>query len=320
MRVLYWARLALARQAITDAVQAQPGCRLTVVDRLDDVLAGVPGADALVLYDAPQADARRIVDALSGSPVRWMHFVSAGREGFEAAGLPRGIVITSAAGAVAPTVAEHAMALLLALGRRIPEAVVQAHERRWDRALAARARSLEGATLAIVGTGHIGLHLAQRARAFGMKTIGVSRRAEADPRLDESRPLAELHAVLARADAVVIAIALAAETRHLIDRSALAAYKPGALLVNVARGGVVDQDALVDALAAGHIGGAGLDVTDPEPLPADHPLWTAPNVLITPHFAGGGSVASIQRLASGVAANLQRLLNGDPLLGVVRQP
>ena len=320
MRVLYWARLALARAAIIDAVQAVPGCQLTVADTLDDALAGVAHADALVLYDAPVADARRMVDALRHTPVRWMHVVSAGREGFEAAGLPRGLVITSAAGAVAPTVAEHAMALLLALGRRLPEAVLQGRESRWDRALAARARSLEGGTLAIVGTGHIGLELATRARAFGLHTVGVSRRVIDDPRLDESRPLADLHAVLARADAVAIAIALAEGTRHLIDRRALAACKRGALLVNVARGGVIDHPALVEALASGQIGGAGLDVTDPEPLPADDPLWSAPNVLITPHYAGGGSAASIRRLADGVAGNLQRLLSGQPLQGIVPVP
>ena len=156
----------------------------------------------------PSASSRAIS---AGSRVRWMHFVSAGREGFEAAGLPRGVTITYAAGAVAPTVAEHAMALLLALARRVPEMVMQGAESRWDRALATRAISLEGGTLVIVGSGHIGIEVARRARTFGMRTVGLSRRAAADPALDESLPLDQLHAALARADAVVIAIALGAE-------------------------------------------------------------------------------------------------------------
>lgn len=272
-----------------------------------------------MLYDALVADARRIVEAVRAAPrLRWMHFVSAGREGFEAAGLPPpGVAVSYAAGGVAPTVAEHAMALLLALARCVPEMVTQGLASRWDRALASRARSLEGATIAIVGTGHIGVGIAQRARAFGMHAVGVSRRAAADAALDESLPLADLHAVLARADAVAIAIALSAETRHLIGRAELAACKPGALLVNVARGGIIDHRALVEALHSGHIGGAGLDVTDPEPLPENDPLWRAPNVLISPHFAGGGSAASIARLADGAADNLRRLIDGRPLANLV---
>jgi len=320
MRVVYWARYPLARTEITGRLQAQPDTELVVAETLDGALAALPGAEALVLYDAPPAEARRVVAAVSapGSRVRWMHFVSAGREGFEAVGLPPGISITYAAGAVAPTVAEHAFALLLGLARRVPEMVQQAAERRWDRAPMTRARSLEGGVLAIVGLGHIGIEVARRARAFGMRSVGLSRRAAPDALLDESWPLAQLHAVLARADAVVVAIALSAETRHLLGRAEFAALKRGALLVNVARGGVVDQAALCDALHAGQLGGAGLDVTDPEPLPAADPLWACPNLLVSPHFGGGGSAASTARLADGVADNLQRLRAGRPLAGTVQ--
>jgi phosphoglycerate dehydrogenase-like enzyme len=280
-------------------------------------LAALPTSDALVLYDAPQADARRVVEAITGSPLRWMHFVSAGREGFEAAGLPAGVTITYAAGAVAPTVAEHAMALLLALARRVPEMVMQGAAQRWDRGLAMRAVSLEGGTLAVIGTGHIGVGIARRARGFGMHTVGLSRRGLPAEAFDESLPLSALHAVLARADAVAVAIALAPETRRLLGPAEFAACKRGALLVNVARGGVIDQPALVEALRSGQLGGAGLDVTDPEPLPASDPLWTASNVLIAPHFGGSGSAASIARLADGVVSNLRRLMSGQPLADVV---
>lgn len=209
MRVLYWARLGLARNALIEQLSAVPGCALTIAETVDAVLAALPTSDALVLYDAPQADARRVVEAIAGSPLRWMHFVSAGREGFEAAGLPAGVTITYAAGAVAPTVAEHAMALLLALARRVPEMVVQGAAQRWDRGLAMRAVSLEGGTLAVIGTGHIGVGIARRARGFGMRTVGLSRRGLPAEAFDESLPLSALHAVLARADAVAVAIALA---------------------------------------------------------------------------------------------------------------
>jgi len=320
MNILYWARLKLAARLLEEGLAAVPGCDLTVVETTDEVLQRLPAAEGLVLYDAPVADARRVVAAIDepASRLRWMHFVSAGREGFEAAGLPPRPAITYAAGAVAPTVAEHAMALLLALGRRVPEMVAQAAERRWDRGLAQRAFSLEGRTLAIIGMGHIGQGVARRARAFGMRTIGLSRRAAPDAALDESLPLSRLHEVLARADAVVVAIALAEGTRHLLDAAALAACRRGAVVVNVARGGVIDQAALVQALRSGHLGGAGLDVTTPEPLPADDPLWTAPNVLLSPHFGGGGSEASQRRLVEGAVGNLRRLLAGEPLQDVVQ--
>jgi phosphoglycerate dehydrogenase-like enzyme len=319
MRVVYWARLQLARQAITRRLQALPDCELVIAETLDGVIAALPGADALVLYDAPRSEAAQVVAALAapGNTVRWMHFVSAGREGFEAVGLPQNLQITYAAGAVSPTVAEHAMALLLALGRRLPEAVLQQRDRRWDRALAACATSLEGGVLAIVGLGHIGIEVARRARAFGMHTVGLSRRAAPDALLDESLPLTDLHTVLVRADAVVVAVALTAQTRHLLGRAEFAAMKPGALLVNVARGGVVEPAALCEALQSGQLGGAGLDVTDPEPLPDNDPLWACPNVLISPHYAGGGSAASTARLVDGVADNLQRLVAGLPLNHVV---
>ena len=322
MRVVYWARLGLARAAITERLRAVPGCELVVAETIDELLAVLPGAAALVLYDAPRAEARRVVDAIAapGSTLRWLHFVSAGREGFDAVDLPAGPLISYAEGAVAPTVAEHAMALLLALARRVPEMVTQAAAQRWDRGLATRAISLEGATLAIVGTGAIGIEWARRARAFGMHCVGVSRRALPHADLDESLPLTELPAVLARADAVGVAIALTTQTRQLIGAAELAACKRGALLVNVGRGGLVDQAALCAALHAGQIGGAGLDVTDPEPLPADAPLWTCPNVLISPHFGGSGSAASIRRLAGGVEDNLRRLMAGAPLLGLVAPP
>jgi phosphoglycerate dehydrogenase-like enzyme len=320
MRIVYWARLGLARAAIVERLQAVPGVTLLVAESLDAALAALPGASALVLYDAPSAEARRMVQALSepGCTVRWMHFVSAGREGFEAAGLPPRPAISYAAGAVAPTVAEHAFALLLALGRRVPEMVQQGLQARWDRGLAAHARSLEGGTMGIVGTGHIGLQIARRARAFGMHTVGLSRRAAPAAELDESLPLSMLMDVLPRCDVLMLAVASSADTRRLIGRDALSALKRGALLVNIARGALVDTAALCDALQSGQLGGAGLDVTDPEPLPAEHALWSCPNVLISPHFGGGGSAASVARLADGVRDNLLAFMAGRALPGLVQ--
>lgn len=319
MRIVYWAKSALGREQIIQAVQAVPGAELQVTRGLQETLQALPGAQGLVLVHGPHEESRPILQALCSpaNTVRWMHFITAGREGYEELGWPPGVIVTYAGGGVAPVVAEHALALLLALCRRVPEIVSVTQRREWDRSLAARARSLEGGTLAIVGWGHIGRELARRARAFDMRIVSASRAARPDPLADQALPLTALREALAQADAVVVAIALAPETTRLLGEAEFQACKPGALLVNVARGPVLDQAALARALRSGHIGGAAVDVTDPEPLPADDPFWTCPNLLVSPHFAGAGSPRSVARLAEGVANNLQRLMAGQPLEHVV---
>lgn len=318
MKIIYWARLRLANAEVSAALRAVPGADVVIVEHLPDLLAALPGATGLVLYDAPPPLARQVSAAVEAQAkagtLRWMHFLTAGREGFEAAGLPRGVQITWPAGAVSPSVAEHAMALLLAMTRRVPAILHAQASRNWDRiAVSEGATTLEGARLVIVGFGQIGREVARRARGFGAVTVGVSRQVTPDPLLDESDALADLPAVLGGADFVVLTLALTDETANLFDAPLLAACKRGAYLVNVARGGLIDQGALADALRSGHLAGAGLDVVDPEPLPADDPLWQAPNLILSPHFSGSGSAASRQRLADGAAANLRRLIAGEAL-------
>ena len=320
MRVVYWARLQLARQQVLDALLAVPEADLVVVETLAELLAALNGAEALILYDAPPDQARQVVDALSasGNTVRWMHFLTAGREGFDEIGLPAGVAVSYPCGCVAPTVAEHAMTLLLALVRRVPAMLEQQAKRNWSRQdVAAKATSVEGKVMAIVGYGQIGREIARRARPFGIRTVAVSRTRKSDEWLDESFALSELDHVLDRADIVMLTIALTPETHHLFDRRRLAACKSGVVLINVARGGLVDQQALAAALASGQVGAAGLDVVDPEPLPASDPLWAAPNLIISPHFAGGGSEVSQMRLAESAAGNLKRLINNEPLQHLV---
>lgn len=316
MRVVYWARMQLARRQLTEALQSIPGAEVVIVEKLPEMLTALKGADALILSDAPPPDAKQVVDVLNapGNSVRWMHFLTAGREGFEAVGLPKHVAVTYPAGCVAPTVAEHAMMLLLAVVRRLPAILEYQAKRNWARVeVSAKATSVEGKTMAIVGYGQIGREIARRAKPFGIKLVGLSRSAKPDEHLDESLPLSELDTVLARADIVALTIALTAETHHLFGKARFAACKPGVVLINVARGGIVDQRALADALASGQVGGAGLDVVDPEPLPASDPLWDAPNLILSPHFAGGASLASQNRLAESAASNLKRFMRGEAL-------
>lgn len=228
-----------------------------------------------------------------------------------------GIRLASAAGVNAYAVAEHAMALILALQRRLPEARDNQHQKHWRgmiSEIAAREDQLTGKILLIVGMGRIGGRLAKLAKAFDMRVIATKRDPStgtegADAVFGQDR----LHELLGQADIVVLTCPLTPETENLIDARALAAMRPTAHLINVARGRVVDEAALTEALLAKRIAAAGLDVTSEEPLPAASPLWTMPNVLLTPHTAG-----ETQRYEDSVIdillENLDRLWRGESTL------
>jgi phosphoglycerate dehydrogenase-like enzyme len=229
----------------------------------------------------------------------------------------RGVRLASAQGVNASAVAEHAMALMLALNRLLPEARDNQAKSHWRGMIgdpAARERELGGQTLLIVGLGGIGMRLAGLAKAFGMRVIGT----RADPTkgagaADAVHADADLHKVLPMADIVVLACPLTPATTGLLDAAAIACMKPGATLINVARGPVADEGAVVAALKSGRIGRAGLDVTADEPLPAASPLWAMPQVLITPHTAGE-TQAYEARVVDLLLENLGRLERGEPTL------
>jgi phosphoglycerate dehydrogenase-like enzyme len=231
------------------------------------------------------------------------------------------IVLTSARGIRAVAIAEHVMAAALALVRQIHTAVRRQTEHQWaldEIETGGRVVTLHGRQIGIVGLGSIGREVARRAHAFGMKVVGI-RRHTARPLPDGvARVLAPdaLLELLAESDIVVLATPLTAETHHLIDRRALGAVKRGAFLVNIGRGGLVDEDALLDALRSGWLGGAALDVFATEPLPADNPFWDLPNVIVTPHVAGAMEDYWTP-LMQLFADNLRRFERGEALLNVV---
>ena len=215
----------------------------------------------------------------------------------------RGIPVGNTPGVLTDATADAALALLLALARKVVDGAEKVRSGRWRTWEPAGdlGADLSGATLGIVGWGRIGQATARRAEGFGMELIWSSR--------SSGVPLEEL---LERADVVSLHTPLTPETRHLIGAAALERMKPTALLVNTSRGGVVDQDALRDALLAGRIGGAALDVTEPEPLPADHPLLDAPNLLVVPHI-GSATVRTRARMAEMAVENLLAALDGRPM-------
>jgi phosphoglycerate dehydrogenase-like enzyme len=231
--------------------------------------------------------------------------------------VPAHVTLCNAGAAYAASVATHAIALLLALQRHIPTALANKTRHAWDRAFTPQLTMPAAGTIIVIGLGPIGREIARLMRAFGARVIGVTRSGLSDSAADEIVPASALRDLLPRADAIVIAAPYDETTRHLIGAGELAVCKKSAVLVNVARGGIVEPRALEVALRSGAIAGAGLDVTDPEPLPPNDPLWDAPNLIITPHCAGASGAASGERLTDLVCANLARFMRREPLQHVV---
>jgi phosphoglycerate dehydrogenase-like enzyme len=241
--------------------------------------------------------------------LRWLQLPAAGVESWLDA-LPDGPVVTSATGAFALPVAEHALALLLVAARSLH---LCARATEWTEP---RARSLEGATVAIVGAGGIGRALIELLTPLSPRILAVTRRGLPVDRAAVTVPADRVDEVLAEAEYVVLAAPSTGESRRLIDAERLALMREGAWLVNVGRGTLVDTDALVAALDEGRIGGAALDVTDPEPLPPGHPLWGHPRAMITPHIATTDGAERVH-YERRVRDNVARFAAGEPLLGVV---
>ena len=302
MHVLYWANMSFAEAQLTAALSALP-IRLSIAHSFAEVEAALRDCDMVVSADCPEAHAADFARLLAESPVRWFQFLSAGRDRLMRVGLPPAIELFGPGEALAPAVAEHAFALALSLYRGIP----QSAGRRWDRTVVAQMRALEGDTALVVGLGAIGRDVARRAKAFGMRVVVATRRPRADANCDEVRSLDALPDLLPEAGVVFLTLALTPETYHTFGAPQFAAMRQGAFLINVGRGGLLDQVALAAALTSGRLGGAGLDVTDPEPLGGDDPLWAAPNLVVTPHVAAIGSWRSEQRLAALVAARVAEI-------------
>jgi phosphoglycerate dehydrogenase-like enzyme len=179
-------------------------------------------------------------------------------------------------------------------------------------------RTAEGKTLVIVGLGDIGRDCARKAKAFDMRIVGVSRDSKPEGPIDEVFPRTQLHEVLPRADVLLLALPLEADTRHMIGAREIALLKPTAMIVNIARGALIDEAALAKALAEKRIAGAAMDVFETEPLPAESPLWDLENVLFSPHVAGHSDASAKDALAELIADNLRRFAAGEPLRNLMR--
>jgi len=295
-----------------------PGVEIVVVKNADEMATQATHADAIIAGDDVACDDHVLAAARQ---VRWIAVYSAGVEsclGKPALEKP-GITVTNMRAVAGPVMAEHSIALMFALSRSLQVSIGrQATGEGWSRNFAgSQPQALTGKTLLIVGLGGIGLEVAERAHALGMKVIATRNSSREGPKYVSYVGLAdELPTLIGQADVVVAALPLVPATTNLFDQKMFARMKKTAFFINVGRGGSVVTDDLVAALNNGTIAGAGLDVTEPEPLPKDHALWKAKNIIITPHRSAQSDLGQGARITI-LREQLRRFVAGDKLLSVV---
>ena len=299
MRVVLHA--TLGKTAIVERLRAMVGSELVVADDPTSAIAALPDADAFVCTDFFYSE--ELAKAADAAPrLRLIQLLTAGYDRVAKFGAPERATICNAGAAYAPAVATHALALLLALQRQIPAILADQPRHVWERGFAPKLTTPAKATAVVIGLGPIGREIARLLRAFDAHVIGVNRSGAEHEGVDETIAISALDGVLPRADSIILALALC---------------KKSAFIVNIARGAVMDQIALADALKSGVIAGAAVDVTDPEPLPPEHPLWDAPNLILSPHVSGACGPLAGERLAELAGYNVARFMKGEALSHVV---
>ncbi len=328
------ARIVEGQIAVRDLPHWSGAKKLMVTrlgDEVDALRLLLPDAEFVVVNSEAEAIGKAAdVDAIIGScserllaaakSAVWVQIFSSGAERcVDVPAIASGqVVLTNMQKMSAPVIGEHAVAMMLALARRLPVYAKGMSQGAWMRSSEASASMVpvSGKTLLVIGLGGIGTEVAERAAALGMRVIGTRNSSREGPSYVEYVGLSdELLDLVEQADVIVNALPLTDSTRNLLDTEFFAATRKGALFVNVGRGGTVDTDALTDAIRKGQIGGAGLDVTEPEPLPADHALWQLDNVIITPHVASRGGERDRHFVL--LKENLRRYAAGERLLNVV---
>jgi phosphoglycerate dehydrogenase-like enzyme len=316
-RTDYGARVAAAavREKVTAeflALPPDPAARLSDAECARAEIAFFSG-DVFPDYS------RQFFSAVRKAPrLKWLHAFNVGVDHpiYDEL-LARRVRLTTSAGSTAEPIAQTAITGLLALARGFPRWMVAQRSRKWDPERKVLPRDLRGQTAVVVGLGRIGAEIARLGRALGLKVIGIRRSPQraGDP-VDELHPPGALPGLLARCDWLIIACPLTHETRAMVNAAMLSALPRGARMINVARGEIVSEPALIEALSSGHLAGAYLDVFETEPLPAASPLWDMPNVLVTPHNSSAAS-GNDERVLAIFLDNLGRWHRGAPLVNEV---
>ena len=278
---------------------------------LENWAASMAEAEVLVTWDLPTAGL-----AAAAPKLRWIHVIGAGVEHLcPLDWLPEGVTVINNKGAHAAKAGEFALMAVLMLHNKMPAILSNQRDSQWESLFST---PIAGKTVLIVGVGSLGGGAADRLAGLGLRVWGVSRHGRPHPRVDRMVPVAELDDLLPEADYLFIATPATPETRGLFDRRRLSLLKPGAGLINVGRASVLDSDALAELLRAGRLSGAILDVFDPEPLPPDSPLWSVPNLVITPHVSADDGDHYVPITLEIFFANMARYLKGEPLQNRVR--
>ncbi len=319
-RVLVYplSRKGIANEQYAAALRAVAGDVQVIMHEKGAV---VPSRETLAGVDAVLGMCNPGLLKRADASLRWVHNYSVGMERCQglSPAQQQQMTFTNNQRLSAPTIAEHSIAMLLALTRKLPAYQRAQAQAQWQRGIS-RSPSfgeLPGKTLLVAGLGGIGTEIARRAHALGMRVVATRNSSREGPDFVDYVGLSdELYKLAGQADVVVNALPLTSKTTGLFDRRFFAALKRGAIFLSVGRGGSTVTADLVSALADGSLYGAGLDVTDPEPLPSDHPLWRMDNVIITPHVAATGG-DSAQRSMTIAVENLRRYVAGEPLLNVV---
>lgn len=284
---------------------ARPELRVLTAHGEHQVRERLPEAEILFAWEFPM----QLLPLATN--LRWFQVMGAGLERLAGGGVPDGVVVTNMKGIFGTAMAEYALAYMLAHTQSVRRILHQQDERRWEQFEPAL---LAGKTAGIIGLGSIGREIARRCGAFGMRVIGVNRRGEPVDQIERTYPVSAIEAFLPECDFLVSVVPQTRETTGLLDAGRLALLKPTCFYVNIGRGNIVDLDALGSALETGRLAGAALDVFPTEPLPADHPIWATPNVVITPHISG---VNRPEDVTGVFLDNLARFQAGEPLQNVV---
>jgi D-2-hydroxyacid dehydrogenase (NADP+) len=304
-------------RSVSPGIKVRDGAALAMAERAGDH-SGKKKLDALLAWADVIYGLWALQNTMARAPkLRWIQVISAGVDRWIGTDVWQSrVVLTGVSGIHAIPIGEFAMLLMLMFAKNTLLGFKMMRSRRWRRY---QAGILQGKTVGIVGLGHIGREVARLSKTFGMKTV-ATRRSSTKPgtarHVDLLLPPKRLKQMLAASDFIVVCVPLTPETRHIIGKSELDAMRPSAVLINVGRGHLIDEKALIRALEKKQIAGAGLDVTYTEPLPKDSPLWRLDNVILSPHISG--DMEDYMLRATGVfCENLRRYLDGKKLLNVV---
>lgn len=292
------------------------GDTVVLGESLPQIEHSLPDIDALIISTGLYTEEVRDHLLEHAARLRWLQVMSSGVDKILKIGVPPGVVLTSCSGANAAAVADHALALVLALIRRLPDALEAQRAGRWDAKIGHAAATLDGKRALVIGFGQIGQAISRRLAAFGARVTAVNRGGRTKTTdlagAEALESVARLPALLPEARIVVLCLPGTDATRGLLGREQIALLPAESFLVNVGRGTTLDEAALTEALANGRLAGAGLDVFETEPLGRNSRLWSLPNVILTPHYAGRG--ASLGLLRDIVAENIARMRSGRPLV------